>query len=303
MDENNLSLLGPPRTPTPVPWRRIGLNTKVRGGYVLPSKGSFTATALPGCMSPLHATVLSAMRQPILADEAELLSRSQDQRVAWHLPRRNGVSRQGNRGRDRVQRGSVGQCHGGSAQGGLRSVRILAHLHGAKVAGHLLRRADSPQGIHRGGPTGPRGAGPCPGRRETRVRRADLRSCGRRKSGRDLWLLGLAASERDRTRISRPIPNGVATPSPRRSLVKKLWRNHRFKVTVAELFDALKRLPDYARSSARSGGLARAAVFLGSRASVPADGAHSVAFASLPRAGSPRSQEGGPPLCEAAGPG
>ena len=187
---------------------------------MLPSKGSFTATALPGCMSSHHATVLSAMRQPILADEAELLSRSPDQRVAWHLPRRNGVSRQGNRGGDRVQRGSVGQCHGGSAQGGLRSVRILAHLHGAKVAGHLLRRADSPQGIHRGGPTGPRGAGPCPGRKETRVRRANWRSCGRRNSGRDLWQLGLAASERDRTRISRPTPNGVATPYPRRSLVK-----------------------------------------------------------------------------------
>ena len=41
-------------------------------------------------------------------------------------------------------------------------------------------------------------------------------------------------------------------------------------------------------------GLARVAVFLGSRASLPAAGARSAAFASLPRAGSPRSQEGSP---------
>ena len=47
--------------------------------------------------------------------------------------------------------------------------------------------------------------------------------------------------------------------------------------------------PDYVQSSARSGGLVRAAVFLGSRASLPADGARSAAFASLPRAGCPRS--------------
>ena len=55
--------------------------------------------------------------------------------------------------------------------------------------------------------------------------------------------------------------------------------------------------PDYVQSSARSGGLTRAAVFLGSRASLPADGARSVAFASLPRAGSPRSQEADGPSC------
>ena len=57
------------------------------------------------------------------------------------------------------------------------------------------------------------------------------------------------------------------------------------------------RNPDYARSSSRSGGLAKAALFPGSRASLPADGARSVAFASLPRAGSPRSQEADGPSC------
>ena len=42
--------------------------------------------------------------------------------------------------------------------------------------------------------------------------------------------------------------------------------------------------PDYAQSSARSGGLAKVAVFLGSRASLPADAARSAAFASWKRA-------------------
>ena len=56
-------------------------------------------------------------------------------------------------------------------------------------------------------------------------------------------------------------------------------------------------IPDYVRSSSRSGGLAKAALFPESRASLPADGARSVAFASLPRAGSPRSQEADGPSC------
>ena len=61
--------------------------------------------------------------------------------------------------------------------------------------------------------------------------------------------------------------------------------------------------PDYVPSSSRSGGLARATVFPGSRASLPAHGAHSAPFASLPRAGSPRSQERSPRIRVAVGPG
>ena len=67
-------------------------------------------------------------------------------------------------------------------------------------------------------------------------------------------------------------------------------RNH---VDDGQAAPSRKLRPDCARSSARSGGLAKVAVFLGSRASVPADGARSAAFASLPRAGSPRLY--GPP--------
>ena len=60
-------------------------------------------------------------------------------------------------------------------------------------------------------------------------------------------------------------------------------------------------VPDHARSPVRSGALAKVAVFLGSRASVPADGARSTALASLPRAGSPRSQEAVLPESRALG--
>ena len=66
---------------------------------------------------------------------------------------------------------------------------------------------------------------------------------------------------------------------------------------LVEVEIGLNRGPDYARSSSRSGGLAKAVLFPGSRASLPADGARSVAFASLPRAGSPRSQEADGPSC------
>ena len=57
-----------------------------------------------------------------------------------------------------------------------------------------------------------------------------------------LWLLGLAAAERQwarhfqaNTERRRPVLSTVF-------LGQELWRNHRFKVTLAELFDALKRL-------------------------------------------------------------
>ena len=57
-----------------------------------------------------------------------------------------------------------------------------------------------------------------------------------------LWLLGLAASERQWDRHFQ------ANTERRRSVLstvflgQELWRNHRLKVTLAELFDALKRL-------------------------------------------------------------
>ena len=57
-----------------------------------------------------------------------------------------------------------------------------------------------------------------------------------------LWLLGLAASERQwirhfqaNTERRRPVLSTVF-------LGQELWRNHRFKVTLAELLDAMKRL-------------------------------------------------------------
>ena len=81
-------------------------------------------------------------------------------------------------------------------------------------------------------------------------------------------------------------------------LHEKLDERQLYRLCYAMLVvTALKLLPDYARSSSRSGGLAKAALFPGSRASLPADGARSVAFASLPRAGSPRSQEADGPSC------
>ena len=57
-----------------------------------------------------------------------------------------------------------------------------------------------------------------------------------------LWLLGLAASDRQWSRHFQ------ANTERRRKVLstvflgQELWRNHRFKVTLAELFDALKRL-------------------------------------------------------------
>ena len=74
-------------------------------------------------------------------------------------------------------------------------------------------------------------------------------------------------------------------------------------VLYGRLRPYLNKVPDYVRTSSRSGGLAKVEVFLGSRASLPADGARSAALASLPRAGSPRSQEAGPLPRKAAGPG
>jgi len=57
-----------------------------------------------------------------------------------------------------------------------------------------------------------------------------------------LWLLGLAAAERQwnrhfqaNTERRRPVLSTVF-------LGQELWRNHRFKVRLAELFEALKRL-------------------------------------------------------------
>ena len=57
-----------------------------------------------------------------------------------------------------------------------------------------------------------------------------------------LWLLGLAASDRQWSRHFQ------ANTERRRKVLstvflgQELWRNHRFKITLAELFDALKRL-------------------------------------------------------------
>ena len=62
-------------------------------------------------------------------------------------------------------------------------------------------------------------------------------------------------------------------------------------------------VPDYARSSARSDELTEVVVFLGSRASLPADGARSAAFASLAAGWKPALAEGGPRPWDAAGPG
>ena len=57
-----------------------------------------------------------------------------------------------------------------------------------------------------------------------------------------LWLLGLVGANRKwvrhflaNTERRRPVLSTVF-------LGQELWRNHRFKVTLAELFDALKRL-------------------------------------------------------------
>ena len=63
------------------------------------------------------------------------------------------------------------------------------------------------------------------------------------------------------------------------------------------------RDPDYVPSSARSGGLARAAVFLGSRASVPAGGARSAAFASLAAGWKPALPGGRPATLRSRGAG
>ena len=113
---------------------------------------------------------------------------------------------------------------------------------------------------------------------------------------RNAWSSGFAAIGDGRPNPNRsngrPIDQGSRCPEMTTATMST--RSPRCTIRVTKLKDAV---PDYVQSSARSGGLTRAAVFLGSRASVPADGARSVAFASLPRAGSPRSQEANGPSC------
>ena len=56
------------------------------------------------------------------------------------------------------------------------------------------------------------------------------------------WRLGLAAVDQQ---WARHIQANIKWPQPVPSTVylgQELWRNHRFKVRLAELFDALKRL-------------------------------------------------------------
>ena len=57
-----------------------------------------------------------------------------------------------------------------------------------------------------------------------------------------LWLLGLAASDRQWARHFQANTERRRTVLSTVFLGQQLWRNHRFKVTLAELFDALKRL-------------------------------------------------------------
>ena len=57
-----------------------------------------------------------------------------------------------------------------------------------------------------------------------------------------LWLLGLAASDRQWTRHFQANTERCRTVLSTVFLGQQLWRNHRFKATIAELFDALKRL-------------------------------------------------------------
>ena len=57
-----------------------------------------------------------------------------------------------------------------------------------------------------------------------------------------LWLLGLAASDRQWTRHFQANTERGRTVLSTVFLGQQMWRNHRFKVTLAELFAALKRL-------------------------------------------------------------
>ena len=57
-----------------------------------------------------------------------------------------------------------------------------------------------------------------------------------------LCLLGLAASWRQWVRHFQSNFERRRTILSTMFLGQELWRNHRFKVTLAELFDALKRL-------------------------------------------------------------
>ena len=57
-----------------------------------------------------------------------------------------------------------------------------------------------------------------------------------------LWLLGLAARDRQWARHFQANTERRRTVLSTVFLGQELWRNHRFTVTIAELFDALKRL-------------------------------------------------------------
>ena len=57
-----------------------------------------------------------------------------------------------------------------------------------------------------------------------------------------LWLLGLAASEHHWDRHFQANTERRRTVLSAVFLGQELWRNHRFKVTLAQLFDALERL-------------------------------------------------------------
>ena len=66
-----------------------------------------------------------------------------------------------------------------------------------------------------------------------------------------LWLLGLAACNRQWARHSEANTERRRTVLSIVFLGQELWRNHRFKVTLAELFDALKRLKLLVRQEAQ----------------------------------------------------
>ena len=121
----------------------------------------------------------------------------------------------------------------------------------------------------------------------------------------DLGLQGKTAIVTGGSRgIGKAIAKALAREGVDMALVSRNVRD--LEATAAQIAGESGRKvvpPDYVRTSSRSGGLAKVEVFLGSRASLPADGARSAALASLPRAGSPRSQEAGPLPRKAAGPG
>ena len=100
----------------------------------------------------------------------------------------------------------------------------------------------------------------------------------------------IALYDYDRTRVELMIQGGSDHPRPGGAPGVE-------PVREARVVPARTDLPDYVQSSARSGGLTKVAVILGARASQPANGARSAALVSLPRAGSPRSQEADGPSC------